>query len=150
MDSSMSITGARLRQQYANATLRKDLEHMLHHPRAPAMARDTLTGQDAIGFEPLMDEEEAELAERRRWQEWAKYAAEQERQRRVKVKSLPGLYCWDSAIFQSWHRIITGTEWCWRICCRCASLQQDLSRTAPWVPEGWAGGQLVVPEDIEV
>lgn len=36
-------------------------------------------------LEPLLDESAAEIAERRRWQEWAKHAAEQERQRRVKV-----------------------------------------------------------------
>lgn len=35
--------------------------------------------------EPLLDESEVEIAERRRWQEWARHAAEQERQRRMKV-----------------------------------------------------------------
>lgn len=36
-------------------------------------------------LELLSDEGEREIVERRRWQEWAKHAAEQERQRRVKV-----------------------------------------------------------------
>lgn len=33
----------------------------------------------------LSDENELEVAERRRWQEWAKHAAEHERQRRIQV-----------------------------------------------------------------
>lgn len=37
------------------------------------------------GDELLSNENEVEGAERRRWQEWAKHAAEHERQRRIKV-----------------------------------------------------------------
>lgn len=36
--------------------------------------------------ELLSDENEIDVAERRRWQEWAKHAAEHERQRRMKVR----------------------------------------------------------------
>lgn len=42
-------------------------------------------------MEPLLDESEVEIAERRRWQEWARHAAEQERQRRVKVSEGSGI-----------------------------------------------------------
>lgn len=38
------------------------------------------------GEEILSDENEIDVAERRRWQEWAKHAAEHERQRRMKVR----------------------------------------------------------------
>lgn len=38
------------------------------------------------GEELLSDENEFEVAERKRWQEWAKHAAEHERQRRMKVR----------------------------------------------------------------
>lgn len=38
------------------------------------------------GEELLSDENKFEVAERRRWQEWAKHAAEHERQRRMKVR----------------------------------------------------------------
>lgn len=38
------------------------------------------------GEEILSDENEIEVAERKRWQEWAKHAAEHERQRRMKVR----------------------------------------------------------------
>lgn len=34
----------------------------------------------------LSDENEIDVAERKRWQEWAKHAAEHERQRRMKVR----------------------------------------------------------------
>eukprot|EP00752_Nemacystus_decipiens_P011879 g10534.t1 len=37
------------------------------------------------GEEILSDENEIDVAERRRWQEWAKHAAEHERQRRMKI-----------------------------------------------------------------
>lgn len=37
------------------------------------------------GDEILSDENESDVAERRRWQQWAKHAAEHERQRRIKV-----------------------------------------------------------------
>lgn len=37
------------------------------------------------GEDLLSDENELEVAERRRWQEWAKHAAEHERQRRIQV-----------------------------------------------------------------
>lgn len=43
--------------------------------------RPIYTGEDV-----LSDENEFEVAERRRWQEWAKHAAEHERQRRMKVR----------------------------------------------------------------
>lgn len=39
------------------------------------------------GDELLSDENESDVAERRRWQQWAKHAAEHERQRRMKVRS---------------------------------------------------------------
>lgn len=38
------------------------------------------------GEELLSDENEFDVSERRRWQEWAKHAAEHERQRRMKVR----------------------------------------------------------------
>lgn len=38
------------------------------------------------GEEILSDENEIDVAERKRWQEWAKHAAEHERQRRMKVR----------------------------------------------------------------
>ena len=39
------------------------------------------------GEDILSDENEIDVAERRRWQEWAKHAAEHERQRRMKVSA---------------------------------------------------------------
>lgn len=42
--------------------------------------RPLLEGEDL-----LSDENELEVAERKRWQEWAKHAAEHERQRRIQV-----------------------------------------------------------------
>lgn len=41
---------------------------------------------EETGEEILSDENEIDVAERRRWQEWAKHAAEHERQRRMKVR----------------------------------------------------------------
>lgn len=38
------------------------------------------------GEDLLSDENELEVAERRRWQEWARHAAEHERQRRIQVR----------------------------------------------------------------
>lgn len=42
------------------------------------------------GEDLLSDENELEVAERRRWQEWAKHAAEHERQRRIQVSKSTG------------------------------------------------------------
>lgn len=38
------------------------------------------------GDDLLSDEDGVEVAERKRWQEWAKHAAEHERQRRIRVR----------------------------------------------------------------
>lgn len=43
------------------------------------------TGQEIVSDENEID---VDLAERRRWQEWAKHAAEHERQRRMKVRMM--------------------------------------------------------------
>lgn len=43
-------------------------------------------GGGGEGEELLSDENEVDVAERRRWQEWARHAAEHERQRRIQVR----------------------------------------------------------------
>lgn len=48
----------------------------------------------------LSDENEIDVAERKRWQEWAKHAAEHERQRRMKVS----VVCWGLFALHKFNR----------------------------------------------
>lgn len=68
-----------------NSLAWKDPESSLRQPPVAGAAWNAVPLQEATVPEPLLDEDEGEVMERKRWQEWAKHAAEQERQRRIKV-----------------------------------------------------------------
>lgn len=59
----------------------------LHSPEQLSSSMDAMWSDRPVrnGEALLSDESEFEVAERKRWQEWARHAAEHERQRRIKV-----------------------------------------------------------------